>query len=95
MMVEDSQLAAVVTQRQLVDVFDEAALPKVLLDGPGVAAGHIGDAPTADDLAYVIFTSGSTGRPKGVMVGHRALANFVAADGSTDLVPQRPTACWR
>ncbi len=83
MMVEDAQLAAVVTQRALGDIFAEVPAPQVVLDGPDGAARDIGfevaEAPTGDDLAYVIFTSGSTGRPKGVMVDHRALANFVAA----------------
>ncbi|WP_162908310.1 condensation domain-containing protein, partial [Allorhizocola rhizosphaerae] len=39
-----------------------------VLPGPGVPAG----------VAYVIYTSGSTGTPNGVLVGHEALAHFVA-----------------
>ncbi|MCW7539441.1 amino acid adenylation domain-containing protein [Aquabacterium sp. A7-Y] len=31
-----------------------------------------------DAPAYVLYTSGTTGRPRGVVVGHRALAHFVA-----------------
>lgn len=30
--------------------------------------------------AYLIYTSGSTGTPKGVVIGHRALAEFIASN---------------
>jgi amino acid adenylation domain-containing protein len=47
-------------------------------DGPAPAA-WTEPAPTDDvDPAYVMFTSGSTGTPKGVVVGHGALAGFIA-----------------
>jgi len=50
----------------LLDLLTErGALP---LDGPGAG----------DGVAYVIYTSGSTGTPNGVVVGHEALAHFVA-----------------
>ncbi|MFI5836676.1 amino acid adenylation domain-containing protein [Micromonospora sp. NPDC051300] len=48
--------------------------------------------PPADALAYVIYTSGSTGRPKGVEVGHRALANLVAA--MDRVTPTAPGDRW-
>ncbi len=38
-----------------------------------------GNAPTADNLAYIIYTSGSTGTPKGVLLHHRGLVNLVLA----------------
>ncbi len=43
--------------------------------GPGFTPRN----PPASDPAYIVFTSGSTGTPKGVVVGHGALANFVAS----------------
>lgn len=40
--------------------------------------------PEATDAAYVIYTSGTTGNPKGVVIGHSALANFLA--GIDDII---------
>ncbi|MFE7558347.1 amino acid adenylation domain-containing protein [Kitasatospora sp. NPDC057500] len=62
-----------------------AAAPAVLrlpqsADVP--APADAGGAPAHAEpgrLAYVLYTSGSTGRPKGVEIGHRALANLLAA----------------
>ncbi|MEU1981377.1 amino acid adenylation domain-containing protein [Nocardia sp. NPDC019395] len=44
-----------------------------------------------DRSAYVIYTSGSTGTPKGVVVGHRGLADVVAAQRRTLGVDERST----
>nr|WP_322724278.1 non-ribosomal peptide synthetase [Streptomyces spongiae] len=57
--------------------------PRVLLDGPGVAA-ELADLPASavsrsfslDHPAYVIYTSGSTGRPKGVVTPYIGLTNM-------------------
>ncbi len=51
----------------------------VLRDG-SFASACVGNetASTPEDAAYVIYTSGTTGRPKGVVIGHLALANFIA-----------------
>ena len=46
-------------------------------------APSAGAASRPKTLAYVIYTSGSTGKPKGVRVPHRAVANFLAADGAS------------
>ncbi|MEV7940334.1 amino acid adenylation domain-containing protein, partial [Kitasatospora sp. NPDC088264] len=51
-------------------------LPECLADRPDTPPGV---AVPAASAAYVIYTSGSTGRPKGVVVGHAALANFLAS----------------
>ena len=76
MMLEDSQVATVVThtsldcehsRRVLIDVLDLDALPCTPLD----------HTPALSDLCYVIYTSGSTGRPKGVAMPHRALVNLI------------------
>jgi amino acid adenylation domain-containing protein len=66
-------------------VLDDAALDSLVADLDGLVPGRVPTSPAAcatpgpDDTAYVMFTSGSTGRPKGVVIGHRALANLLAA----------------
>ncbi|WP_223886538.1 AMP-binding protein, partial [Pseudomonas syringae] len=80
-MINDSQPAALLTQRGLQERLPTLSMPLVLLD-----ADHCQDLTECDDnpvvptlgvrnLAYVIYTSGSTGNPKGVMIEHRGLVN--------------------
>ena len=82
MMVEDSRLYAVVTQRSLVESVPTGDAQVVLLNPEWDEPDQVADGPPAErtapgNLAYVLYTSGSTGRPKGVQVSHEALANFL------------------
>ncbi|MCX4696224.1 non-ribosomal peptide synthetase [Streptomyces sp. NBC_01408] len=47
-------------------------------DVPGEGESVLPGGGVPGDAAYVIYTSGSTGTPNGVVVGHGALAHFVA-----------------
>src|SRR5437660_6606809 len=72
-MLEDADVAAVVTVDRLRMALPDTAPTTIVLDADGTLAGP---APTTivdvgpDDVAYVMYTSGSTGRPKGVAVPH-------------------------
>jgi len=83
LVIEDSQLALLLTTEQ-----NRAGLPDspariISLDGDAQAIAAQSAAPvtcpaTEKNLAYVIYTSGSPGKPKGVMVEHRNVVNFFA-----------------
>jgi len=78
-MAADAGLAALITQDVLRSRAPEGAFAVLTLEEVEDAAGAPPAVPLrGEDLAYVIYTSGSTGRPKGVMIGHGALANFIA-----------------
>jgi amino acid adenylation domain-containing protein len=53
------------------------ALARCTADNPSDADRRAPLRP--ENLAYAIYTSGSTGKPKGVLIGHRALADYLAA----------------
>lgn len=81
-MMEDSQMAALVTHSALVDSLPAHSARAVLLDDEAaqlarLPVDNLTSLANADSLAYVIFTSGSTGRPKGVQIPHGALTNFL------------------
>ena len=80
MMVEDSETAFILTERDLTPVTTKQGV--ALLDIHELVATKRpkpdGVPVRPENLAYVIYTSGSTGRPKGVMIEHRNVVNFFA-----------------
>jgi natural product biosynthesis luciferase-like monooxygenase protein len=81
-MLEDSNAAVVLTQRDLCGALPATSERVLCIDEEGLANGrgtpseNVVSGVRPDDLAYVIFTSGSSGRPKGVMVEHRNVTNY-------------------
>ncbi|MET0646492.1 MAG: amino acid adenylation domain-containing protein, partial [Pyrinomonadaceae bacterium] len=83
-MVEDSQLALLLTEESLRERLPDCAGEVVCLDARRDEIARASERPSGarvggDNLAYVIYTSGSTGRPKGVMISHRALVNLLCS----------------
>jgi amino acid adenylation domain-containing protein len=81
-MLEDAQVAILLTQQHLADQLPQTQAQMVCLDRDWNAiAQHPSSKPsnpaTSENLAYVIYTSGSTGKPKGVQVPHRSVVNFL------------------
>ncbi|MGY2224210.1 amino acid adenylation domain-containing protein [Pseudomonas gingeri] len=82
-MMEDSGLALLLTQSQLVSRLPiPARIRSLCLDLSAQWLEGVSDAPLVnlaqpENLAYVIYTSGSTGKPKGVAVRHEGLSNFL------------------
>jgi amino acid adenylation domain-containing protein len=89
-MVEDAHLHALLTTRELVGGFEEAATKLVRIEeiSPAEITGNVQSEATPENLAYVIYTSGSTGKPKGVMIRHRNVVNFFA--GMDDVLCTAP-----
>ena len=87
-MLVDSAPVALLTQSQLVELFEglDLSLPVVGLDAPTPAWADLPDRNLRpgetgldpENLAYVIYTSGSTGLPKGVLVQHSGFCNYLA-----------------
>ncbi|HEX5721013.1 MAG TPA: amino acid adenylation domain-containing protein, partial [Thermoanaerobaculia bacterium] len=79
-MIEDSGVAALLTQDSLLGDLPETSVPVLAVDlrdrGLDAPAGDGFDGGAGpDDPAYVLYTSGSTGRPKAVVVPHRGICN--------------------
>ncbi|HEY0735729.1 MAG TPA: amino acid adenylation domain-containing protein, partial [Herpetosiphonaceae bacterium] len=74
-MLEDSQVAVVLSHERLAATLPADRAQMVYLDTAWSSITQLPDTPpvsgvTANHLAYVIYTSGSTGTPKGVQVEH-------------------------
>ena len=83
-MLEDSSVAVLLTQAQLVEKLPQHQSRVVCLDGDWEniarhSSENSSSTVTPDNLAYVIYTSGSTGKPKGVLLAHRGLCNLTTA----------------
>ncbi|MBV9790045.1 MAG: AMP-binding protein, partial [Chloroflexi bacterium] len=90
---DDTQVALLVTQQRLAADLPEYAAQIVCLDADHAAIAQLPATnppcvTTPDQLAYIIYTSGSTGRPKGVMIPHGNVARIYA--GWEDTYQLRP-----
>ncbi len=94
MMLEDAQIALVLTEHVLADATYLRASRTLALDAPDIetmldASGHHAlpePAASASQLAYVIHTSGSTGTPKGVLVEQGSVVRLVIANPAVPLL---------
>jgi amino acid adenylation domain-containing protein len=82
LMLEDSQAAILLTQKELLPQLPKHEGKTILLDQHWPQIETLSNAPVTsavkpEHLAYVIYTSGSTGRPKGVQVPHGAAVNYL------------------
>ena len=79
-LLEDAQLAAVLTHEALLTRLPLTEIPRLCLDRDSASIAQQSQqdpppTPGGEACAYLIYTSGSTGTPKGVLGTHRATLN--------------------
>src|SRR6185295_5961386 len=79
-MLEDAQVAVLITQPRLAALLPSASTQLLLLEEESEQLGQYDSSNPellggAENLAYIIYTSGSTGQPKGAMNTHRGIVN--------------------
>jgi len=77
LMVEDSDMKLILSQRSVRDSLPQTEVPVLGLDEVPTGGAFVPADVNPESTAYVIFTSGSTGRPKGVRIPHHAVVNFL------------------
>jgi amino acid adenylation domain-containing protein len=87
-MVDDSEVAFLLTQSSLQDSLPETVGQVIVVDKVQNSfsmkpAANLPLISKPEHLAYLIYTSGSTGNPKGVMIPRRALVNFLLSMAET------------
>jgi len=91
-MLEDTQVAVVLTQSHLVEKLPPNHARVMCVDAENAFASESPENPThagtPDNVAYVMYTSGSTGKPKGVCVTHRGVVRLVKATNYAELTAQ-------
>jgi len=81
-MLEDSNVAVLLTQERLKSMLPDVGIPVISMDADwGTISGESDANPginlAGENLAYVIYTSGSTGKPKGTLIPHSGLMNYL------------------
>lgn len=96
-MLEDAQVAVLLTQEPLLQRVPQNTAPAVCITRDWATIAQQPDANPVnqtrpENLCYMIYTSGSTGKPKGVMIEHRNVVNFFT--GMDADIPHEPAGIW-
>ncbi|MEW6735979.1 MAG: amino acid adenylation domain-containing protein, partial [Acidobacteriota bacterium] len=83
-MIEDANIAVLLTQERLMVQSTSVGVPLICLDKDWLlvaqqSCANLNSNVNSENLASVIYTSGSTGKPKGVMIQHRSVCNLAEA----------------
>lgn len=81
-MIEDAQLASVLTQQRFVETLTPHGIPLLAVDTDWEKIATQPDTNPetpafTDSLVYITYTSGSTGKPKGILMTQRPLLNLL------------------